>query len=284
MGVCTREQFSRTSSRFLEIEQKELSIVALSSCQERHSRASVESGMCVEKQRVLTSAAQASHGSRREGHLWLTVHGKECWLSLPFHVSSLHTQHALHVLTMSVLLEQCHHHCQHSGTHHDLDSFAMSQTMCSICSSFVDARTTSASQVQSSRPFAPNVRVLVSSVDTLSLHEVPTRSSTLGCFSSVGRSTHPNTLSSQESQDGIFLLGIDKADTQVRTILVGTCCPISGSGSMSFHPSQQTVAPHVLSPVPARALSSRLCTNDTVRIDRRPRLPVCLSISTLLLS
>ena len=74
------------------------------------------------------------------------------------------------------------------------------------------------------------------------------------------------------------------------TILVDTCYPISGSGSTSFHLSQQTVAPHVLSPVSVLTFSSHLCTNDTVRrnhrmsLDPRPRLPVCLSISTLLLS
>ena len=57
-----------------------------------------------------------------------------------------------------------------------------------------------------------------------------------------------------------------------------------------FHFSQQTVAPHVLSPVSVQTFSSRLCTNDTVQrnhrmsLDPQPGLPVCLSLSTLVLS
>ena len=78
--------------------------------------------------------------------------------------------------------EQCHHHRQGSRTYHDLDTFAKGETNCSICSSFVKVHTISSSQVQSSQPFAPYVRVLSSSGDTLSLHEVPKRSSILVCF------------------------------------------------------------------------------------------------------
>ena len=76
----------------------------------------------------------------------------------------------------------------------------------------------------------------MSSGDTLSLHEVPKRSSILDCFSGVGRSIHRDTLSSQESQNGTFLHGFAKANSQVRTILVDTCCPVSGSSSTFFHP------------------------------------------------
>ena len=88
--------------------------------------------------RVLTSAAQASHGSRPERNISEIVHEKECWLQLPFLAFSLRPHHALHDLTTSVCPEQCHHHRQSSRTHHDLDSFAKRQTNCCICSSFVD--------------------------------------------------------------------------------------------------------------------------------------------------
>ena len=214
----------------------------------------------------------------------------ECWLSLPFLAFSLSTHHALHDLTTSVYPEQCHHHRQCYRTYHDLDSFAKRQTNRSICFSFVDIRTTSSSQVQSSQLFAPDVWVLLSSGDTLSLHEVPKRSSILVCFSRVGRSIHRDILSSQESQDGVFLHGSAKANTQVRTTLVDSCCPNSESGSTSFHFSQQTVAPRVLSLVFVLIFSGHLCTNDIVLrnhricLDLHPRLLICLSISTLLLS
>ena len=59
--------------------------------------------------------------------------------------------------------------------------------------------------------------------------------------------------------------------------------------SKFFHISQQPIAQHVQSPVPVLTFSSHLCTNDSVQLnhrislDPRPRLPACLSISTLLL-
>ena len=229
---------------------------------------------------------QASHGSRREGSLWLTVHEKGCCLSLP----SLRTHHALHVLTTSVLPEQRRHHRRRSRASRALDTFAMNQTNGSICSCFVDVRTTGSSRVPSRPPFAQDVRVFLSSGDTPSLHELPRRSSILACSSWVGRSVRPNTLSSREPQHGRLLHGVAKADTQVRTILGDSCDPISGSDSTSFHLSQQTVTPHVLSPVRVLTFSSHLCTNDIVQrkhrmsLDPRPRLPVCLSISIWLLS
>ena len=81
-----------------------------------------------------------------------------------------------------------------------------------------------------------------------------------------------------------------REDIPVRTILVDICCPISGSDSTSCHLSRQTVVPHVLSPVFVLTFSVHLGTSDTVRrnhrmsLDLRPRLSICLSISTLLLS
>ena len=127
-----------------------------------------------------------------------------------------------------VLPGQSHRHRQRSRTYHDHGSFAMTPTNCSIDSSFADVHTAFASQAQANQPFAPGVRVLLSSGDTHSLPEVPKRSSTLVCFASVGRSIHPGILSSQESQDGRFLLESAIEDIPVRTILVDICCPISG--------------------------------------------------------
>ena len=180
--------------------------------------------------------------------------------------------------------------CQRSRTHRSLGLSAMNQTNCSICSSFAGVHTTGPSRVHSNRPFAPSVRVLLSSEDVLFLPEVPTRSSTLVCFSLVERSTHLNTLSFRESQDGRFRCGFAKEDVPIRTILVDICCPVSRSDSTSCHLSQQTVAPHVLSPVSVPTFSGHLCTSDTVQrhhrmsLDPRPRPAVCLLLSTLLLS
>ena len=186
--------------------------------------------------------------------------------------------------------EQCRHHRRRSRTYHDLECSPSARPNCSICSSFVDVHTTSSSQVQSSQPFAPNVRVI---------HFLFTRCPSAHRFLSVslqsGRSIHPDTLSSRELQDGMFRHGFAKADPQVRTILVDTCCPSSGFRipRLSTSLSQQTIALHVLSPVLVLAFSSHLCTNDTddtvqryhrMSLGPRPRPPICLSISTLLLS
>ena len=139
------------------------------------------------------------------------------------------------------------------------------------------------SRVPSNQLFVPDVRVLLSGRHTFS-SKCP--SSILVCFSSFERGVHPNTLSSQESQDGRFLHRFATA-MQVRTIVGDTCWPVSGSASMFFHLPQQTVAPRVLSPVLVLTFSSHLCGNDTVRrnnrmsLDPRPRLSVYLSIFTL---
>ena len=90
----------------------------------------------------------------------------------------------------------------------------------------------------------------LSSGDTLSLHEVPNRSSILVCSSWVGRSIRSNTFVISGTAARQIASRITKTDTQVRTILGDACYPISGSDSTSFHLSQQTVTPHVLSPVP----------------------------------
>ena len=79
-----------------------------------------------------------------------------------------------------------------------------------------------------------------------------------------------------------FFTDSTKSDTRVRTILVDTCCPISGSSSTPFHLSQQTDALHALSPVTVLAFSSHLSTNDTVQrnhrmsLDPRRRLPIII--------
>ena len=81
-----------------------------------------------------------------------------------------------------------------------------------------------------------------------------------------------------------FFMCSPQRKTQVQTILVDICCPASGSDSSPSHLSQQTVAPHVLSPVFVLAFSSSFCTNDTVQrshrmsLDPHPRLPVYLSL------
>ena len=166
--------------------------------------------------------------------------------------------------------------------------FAMTSTNCSIDSSFADS-SYSMSQSGSSEPAVCSRRAECSC--HLEIHflfpKCPSASSTLVCFASVGRSIHPGTLSSQESQDGKFLSRIRQ---RRYSSPVDICCPISGSNSTSCHLSRHTVVPHVLSPVFVLTFSVHLGTNDTARrnhrmsLDLHPRLSVCLSISTLLLS
>ena len=104
-----------------------------------------------------------------------------------------------------MLPEHCHHHRQRSRTHHNLDSFAKSQTNSSTCSSVVGFHTTSSSQVQSSQSVCSKHLEIY-----FLFTKCPRTHRFLVCFSRVGRSIHPDTVSSQESQDGIFLHGFDK--------------------------------------------------------------------------
>ena len=108
----------------------------------------------------------------------------EHWLELPSPAFALRPHHALRVLTTSVLPERCLQHRRRSRASRVLDTLAMKQIKCSTCPSSVDAHTAGSSVVLSRLPFAPDVRGVLSSVDTLSLHEGPrTRrlSSTLAC-------------------------------------------------------------------------------------------------------